>query len=492
MGGQNTKQRENENKEANINNNEQINNNKENNEVSESQGQIKKEFNVDEFYNKIDDIATNYILTMDFKSLKKLSEKEYCDKLVLMTSEIFENRLNSMEVKYLLQRTQFGANENPNAEYLNEMKHKKFFFYMNDKTKKIDKFDVALNDNEMKKTEKNRVCIGIAKFYIIIAHLFASIVKTINPVYSYIDANGDQIEIDFFNKDRIPPNVETQVKKISICDNRLRALKDNIQVDDNNNIYFKSNNCEINIKKETLNNEPGIYEFQNLYMDDNYDYLTGHFTSKSEESKEIFKEDLKRFYTEFTGEENMPSNITTFSDIKLRFYNKKDCVDNEEPIYENNENTDLFKLYAQNIRNMMKNTSEGQQRLLEILNLIFIPKDNEKFIISPELNEELLYALVGETRKIIMNLYLTCERDYLNGIKIYKQLVNKIEYENNERQVKNLENQQKKLVCQYVPVNNEDKEEDGSYDNDEYENKDEYEEQLLIKLDEKKDENFKQ
>jgi predicted DNA-binding protein len=60
------------------------------------------DFKVDEFYNKIDDIATNYILTMDFKSLKKLSEKEYCDKLVLMTSEIFENRLNSMEVKYLL------------------------------------------------------------------------------------------------------------------------------------------------------------------------------------------------------------------------------------------------------------------------------------------------------------------------------------------------------------------------------------------------------
>lgn len=449
------------------------------------------DFKVDEFYNRIDEIATKYILTMDFKSLKKLSEKEYCDKLVLMTSEIFENQLDSMEVKYLLQRTQFGANEDPNAEYLNEMKQKKFFFYMNDKTKQFDKFDVTLNNNEMKEPEKNRVCIGIAKFYIIIAHLFASIVKTINPVYSYSDSNGDQIEIDFYNKDRIPPNVETQIKRISICDNRLRALKENIQADDNNDIYFKANNCDINIEKETLNNEPGIYEFQNLYMDDNYDYLTGQFTSKSEASTEIFKEDLKRFYTEFTGEENMPSDITKFSDIKLQHYNKKDCVNNEEPIYENNENADLFKLYAQNIRTMMKNTSEGQERLLEILNLVFLPKDDDKFIISPELNEELLYALVGETRKIIMNLYLTCERDYLNGIKIYKQLVNQIEYENTERQIENLENQQKKMVCEYVPIEDKGKTDETEYDKDEYEDENEYEEQMLIQIDNKKDEIYK-
>ena len=415
--------------------------------------QSNNDFQCQDFYNKIDDIATNYILTMDFKSLKKLSEKEYCDKLVLMTSDIFQNQLNSMEVKYLLQRTQFGANEDPNAEYLNEMKKRKFFFYMNDEKNKFDKFDVTLNSDEMNHSDKSRVCIGIAKFYIIIAHLFASIVKTINPVYSYSDGNGNEIEIDFFNRDRIPPNVETQVKKISICDNRLRALKENIQVDDNNEIYFIKNNCEINIEKKTLNNEPGIYEFQNLYLDDNYDYLTGNFTSKSEASNEIFKEDLKRFYTEFTGEEHMPLDITKFSDIKLKHFKKEECVNNEESIYENNENSDYFKLYAENIRTMMQNTQQGQQKLLEILNLVFIPKDENKFIISPELNEELLYALVGETRKIIMNLYLTCERDYTNGIKIYTELVKEIEYKNTERQIESLNREHNKLVSEYTPIN---------------------------------------
>ena len=38
----------------------------------------------------LDYIATYYILTMDFKSLRKLYDKEYCDKLVILTSDIIQ------------------------------------------------------------------------------------------------------------------------------------------------------------------------------------------------------------------------------------------------------------------------------------------------------------------------------------------------------------------------------------------------------------------
>ena len=44
----------------------------------------------DNFYDIIDHIATYYILTMDFKSLSKLSEKEYCDNLVVITADIIK------------------------------------------------------------------------------------------------------------------------------------------------------------------------------------------------------------------------------------------------------------------------------------------------------------------------------------------------------------------------------------------------------------------
>ena len=55
---------------------------------SNSKNNSEKEFN--NFYNIIDFIATYYILTMDFKSLSKLSDKAYCDKLVVLTSDIIE------------------------------------------------------------------------------------------------------------------------------------------------------------------------------------------------------------------------------------------------------------------------------------------------------------------------------------------------------------------------------------------------------------------
>ena len=67
----------------------------------------KNEF--DNFYDIIDYVATYYILTMDFKSLSKLAEKEYCDKLVILTSDIIKKYFNDMEITYLAQRVKDGG-----------------------------------------------------------------------------------------------------------------------------------------------------------------------------------------------------------------------------------------------------------------------------------------------------------------------------------------------------------------------------------------------
>jgi hypothetical protein len=50
----------------------------------------------DNFYDIIDYVATYYILTMDFKSLSKLAEKEYCNKLVILTSDIIKKYFNDI------------------------------------------------------------------------------------------------------------------------------------------------------------------------------------------------------------------------------------------------------------------------------------------------------------------------------------------------------------------------------------------------------------
>jgi hypothetical protein len=89
---------------------------------SESTKSSEKKFN--NFYDVIDYIATYYILTMDFKSLSKLSEKDYCDKLVVLTSDIIERYFTELEIEFLAQRIKNGVEvnemEKDNIIYLNK------------------------------------------------------------------------------------------------------------------------------------------------------------------------------------------------------------------------------------------------------------------------------------------------------------------------------------------------------------------------------------
>ena len=126
---------------------------------------------------RIDYIATYYILTSDFKSLKELYKKEYCDDLVILTSDIIQKHLNYQEISYLQSRILNGEN-------VNEQQEEPAIFFSNASIKK---------DNEKSSTSeknKSRMCIGIAKFYIKIAHIFAAIITSINPIYSY-NENGE-------------------------------------------------------------------------------------------------------------------------------------------------------------------------------------------------------------------------------------------------------------------------------------------------------------
>ena len=128
---------------------------------STSNKSAKKEF--DNFYEIVDYIATYYILTMDFKSLSKLSEKAYCDKLVILTSDIIERYFNETDVTYLAQRVK-------NGQEVNDLKKERLSFINKDNLESLD-----ISNDAQKSLKKKRVCIGIAKFYVKIAHIFAAI-----------------------------------------------------------------------------------------------------------------------------------------------------------------------------------------------------------------------------------------------------------------------------------------------------------------------------
>ena len=402
----------------------------------------------DNFYDVIDYIATYYILTMDFKSLSKLSQKAYCNNLIIITSDIIERYFNDMEVTYLSQRIKNGAEVNQ----LNTEK----IIYIN--KEKLDSLD-ASNDKQ-KNIRKKRLCIGIAKFYVKIAHIFAAIVMTINPIYTYKDATGQTVKTGLLEKDKIPKNVGRKLYKLNICDNRIRALKRGEVIDETTgNVTIQPRVCDINTTKtgieKTLADEPGITELMKIYLDDNYDYSNGTFTGMSAPTKEQFLKDLQLFYTAFTGNETMPAEITKFSDIKLRDYSKKPGCQPSNPIlkmkYSLSKKDKLFVDYAENIKNMIQNAADNQYKLLTVINDLFSyvidPYSGKRVIrVNPKLSDALLQKCIVKTRRLIVDLYVKCENDYVNGVKLFEAIVESKILSTTEKQIETLKKESTKII----------------------------------------------
>ena len=405
-----------------------------------------KEF--ENFYDIIDHIATYYILTMDFQSLRKVTEKDYCDKLVVLTSDIIKRYFNDMEITYLAQRIKNGLE-------VNELSKEKVIFINKNQLESLD-----ISNDAQKSIKKKRVCIGIAKFYIKIAHIFAAIVMTINPVYTYKGESGETIKTGLMEKDKIPKNSNRKLFKFNICDNRIRALNKIEQNEKDDNITIQPEICNINTDKtngttKSLNDEPGIPELMTLYMDDNYDYSNGTFTGMSEKTKTQFIKDLKTFYNAFTGNENMPPEITKFSDIKLRnFNNLKGCQNDTQTLknkYVVNKKDKLFIKYAENTKKMIQNAADNQIKLLDVINNLFTyvidPYSGKKKIrINPKLTEEILQKNIEKTRKLIIDLYINCELDYVNGVKLYEAIVESKILETTQNQIQTLQKEATKII----------------------------------------------
>lgn len=204
----------------------------------------------------------------------------------------------------------------------------------------------------------------------------------------------------------------------------------------------------------TLADEPGIAELTRLYMDDKYDYSNGTFTGMSDETKAQHLNDLKVFYTAFTGNKTMPADITKFSDIKLNYSKTPGCQE-ATPIMKSkitlNKNDKLFEAYAQNIKQMIQEASANQSKLLEVINDLFTyvidPYTGKKVIrINPKLTESSLQKVVEKTRRLIINLYVKCEQDYVNGVKLYEVIVESKIFETTQKQINNLQAEASKLI----------------------------------------------
>lgn len=386
----------------------------------------------------IDYIAANYILTQSFEDMENLANPTYCDKLVVLTSKVIGEKLNDMEIKYLAQRLKQGI-------VVNEMTKDNVIYFEKDNLSKLDVQNA---------TNKRRMCIGIAKFYVKVAHLFAAIVGTINPVYTFTNSLGQQEQVTLLNKKQLPSNVEAKLTKVGLCSSRINALLNgqDFEGDQYGNITIKPNFCNMNFDKKTqktknLRQEPGIPELKHLYYDI-YDFdKDGGFKSMSPMMEKIYQEDVKRFYKEFTGRETVPEDIKNFSDIKLRAYHSSlGCAPGGQftKSYSGSLKNTLFKEYAKTVRAMIDNTKASQEKLLDILDNLFVfsfdrVESKHRIIINPSLDYAGLQKLVELARKEIINLYLTCEKDFVDALEIFEAIVQKQVLDTAKAQLVNLE-----------------------------------------------------
>ena len=112
---------------------------------------------------QIDEIAVHYILNQNTIDLLRLTDKEYYDNLIILTSSVVEKKLNHLELGFLNQRI-FG------------------------KSTISEVIDMTPSSSKI----KEKIIFNISKFYIKIFMIYSAIATTIDPQYSYEDENGSK------------------------------------------------------------------------------------------------------------------------------------------------------------------------------------------------------------------------------------------------------------------------------------------------------------
>ena len=430
-----------------------------------------------DIFDTLDIIATKYIVNGNLKDMEKLVDKEYCDKLVIVTTDVISHYFKEKNIKYLARNTEANIYKNndvltrENIMWIqrpeiaktgrkDEYKEESYQQYIEDNRRKrheekTNKDPPSFSYLDVKDSaKKTNMCKGIAKFYITIGHIWAAILLSVNPRYKYLDpATNKYVYIKLEDKAKIPKQMRPEITREGngLCDRRIMALGKNAQ-DAPINL---SRVCKLNksikqtqMDKElynnwghdsdtinhTLINEVGIPELENLYKD-YYDYNTGVFSHRIPGGKadKLYKNDLKRFYSEFTDNTNYDEwnadGEKGFKDIILYQF-EEEC---EKPysifkrdFEHSDESNTLFKKYGDHIKNTNKTIKKDRQSILSILHTIFVKRvledKTELITIDPTLTEKGLDDIVILTRERIVKLYLTCEKNFTLALDIVKNI----------------------------------------------------------------------
>lgn len=475
------------------------------------------------FITKLNEIASTYILEQNFQDMIRLTNPAYCDDLVVMTSEILNQSYDDSQINYAYQviyKKGQSASDKSNSSMTGN--------------------DPLYADALKSKEVKTKMCTNIAKYYVKIAHLFAAIMTTLNPVFSWktsspskraitrpvediedtedtedTDDMGDVGAQDVGNvkdiqetieggegendendeKHENPPKIQystlqekheisnmakdVKVENLNFCNSRISDLMDMDEItsliDGSNTITGTNGESVIKIKprlcSSSLNNNnegytrkksvydlPGFAELSRLYFD-RYNSSKKRFDRMSKESENEKKRNVALLYTLFTGDKNPPKDIKSFRDIPLHSF--ADTIECDNPnsalntTYIGTTKDKLFVEYVEQIKKMIFQSNMIRNSLLEIIDRVFVPttsvnifrgvqdatesEKKPKFTINPKLSVKDLNECIDDARRIILRLYMTCEKDFVKALKILQAIIEAQMLETNKRQMKDLE-----------------------------------------------------
>jgi len=418
-------------------------------------------------YELIEKVAVNYATTLNIENISSLTSsnnyQEQCKNLTFISSELLQKHLTSVEVGLLESRVKNGVDPNTNTiKYLTDAD--------------LEKIKVLSPEG------KTAACNTISSFYIKIAHLYAAIVRVLQPEITFtqnsLTSTIGLLEALKEKKD-LKGKISIENTTISLCSKRvafLNPLGDHeyaeTQQTFNNNTLFHSlsqkNVCGINLKSDgtkkiTLGDEYGIYELEQLYYEkDQYGRLSVPVSTSTK--YQDYLNTLFKLYETFTLNTEIErstfsaksqneklqdletKNIKLFSQIPLKDYTVL-CNNIEDPnkykpeivkpesttsnitdsigdtLFKSNDL--VAKQYIEHLKNMHQEKETQIQEILNILNEIFQKGSDGSIIINPALStdrEVRLDAIIEKTRDMIKNLYINCELKYLAGIEKFKQI----------------------------------------------------------------------
>ena len=98
-----------------------------------------------------------------------------------------------------------------------------------------------------------------------------------------------------------------------------------------------------------------------------------------------------------------------------------------------------------------QNAADNQSKLLSVINDLFTyvidPYSGKKVIrVNPKLTDESLQKSVEKSRQFIVDLYIKCEMDYVNGVKLYEAIVESKILDTTQKQIETLKNEANKII----------------------------------------------